>query len=117
MELNQLRQKVISFRDERDWGKFNTVKNLAIAIGVEAAELNELFLWKSDDEVHELLQSESHRSQVADELADVFIYLLAMAEATNLDLADCVVSKLEKNASKYPIDEFRGSSRKYNVAP
>ena len=103
MDIQQLRAEVISFRDQRNWGALNTAKDLAIALSIEAAELNELFLWKTDAQVGEMLGDRLVRERLADEMADVFIYLLALSDRTEIDLAESVSLKLQKNALKYPV--------------
>ena len=107
--LDQLRAAVAAFRDERDWSQFHSPKNLAIAIAVEAAELLELYLWRQ--ETDELDEGELTRTR--QEMADVLIFLLSMADALDVDLAAEVNRKLAENARKYPSDIVRGSARKY----
>ena len=104
-ELIDLR---VQFRDERDWGQFHDSKNLALALSIEAAELNELFLWKKDSDSKNI-----DRERLKEELADVFAYALMLAERNNLSVSDIVKKKIQKNAEKYPVEECRGSSAKY----
>jgi NTP pyrophosphatase (non-canonical NTP hydrolase) len=111
--LAVLRKMVIAFRDERDWKQYHTPKDLALAITVEAGELAEAFLWKAAAEVSDALGSEDYRTRIADEMADVLIYLLCMAEATDIDLSEAVTAKVRKNEVKYPVHLARGSARKY----
>ncbi len=107
-EFNELKDALIRFRDERDWEQFHDSKNLALALSIEAAELNELFLWKKDDE------SESvDREKLKDELADVFAYAIMLAGKHDLDVGDIVRAKMEKNRLKYPVEKAKGSSAKY----
>ncbi len=107
-EFNELKDVLIRFRDERDWEQFHDSKNLALALSIEAAELNELFLWKKDDE------SESvDRENLKDELADVFAYAIMLAGKHDLDVGDIVRAKMEKNRLKYPVEKAKGSSAKY----
>ena len=107
-EFNELKDTLIRFRDERDWEQFHDSKNLALALSIEAAELNELFLWKKDDE------SESvDREKLKDELADVFAYAIMLAGKHDLDVGDIVRAKMEKNRLKYPVEKAKGSSAKY----
>lgn len=112
--LRELQDLVIRFRDERDWKQFHTPKDLALGLQVEAAELAELFLWKSREESEADLADADFRGRLADELADVQTYLLYLAHAAGLDLNQAVREKLEKNAQKYPVEKARGSARKYD---
>jgi len=103
--------RIRKFRDERDWLQFHNPKNLAISISIEAAELLELFQWKTGEE------SSRHAAQnvekVSDEMADVAIYLLELADVLGIDLAKAIDAKLEKNAAKYPVEKSKGRSTKY----
>ena len=112
--LQELQDLVIRFRDERDWEQFHSPKDLALGLQVEAAELAELFLWKTRDESGADLNDANFRGRMADELADVQTYLLYLAHAAGLDLNQAVRNKLEKNAAKYPVEKARGSARKYD---
>ena len=105
-EINELIERIRKFRDERDWGQFHNSKDLSIGLSVEAAELNELFLWKDSKEVD--------KKRLSEELADVLIYALMLAEKNNLDVREIILSKLELNDKKYPVDKSRGKSNKYN---
>jgi NTP pyrophosphatase (non-canonical NTP hydrolase) len=99
-------QQVIRFRDERDWEQFHNSKDLALAISIEASELNELFLWKTAEEVDvELLK---------DELADILAFAFLLANKYQLDIAEIISAKLKKNAKKYPINKSKGSPKKYD---
>ena len=98
--------KLIQFRDERDWKQFHNPKDLAIALNIEAGELLELFLWKSAEE--------ANIDRVKDELADVFAYALLIAHEYKLDVSEIIESKILKNAEKYPIETSKGSNKKYN---
>ena len=107
-EIRELIDLLESFRDERDWAQFHDSKNLALALSIEAAELNELFLWKKDAE------SESvDKQRLREELADVFAYALMLAGRHGLDVSQIVKEKIALNAKKYPVESSRGSSAKY----
>jgi len=110
--LADLRLKLRRFATERDWDQFHSPKNLAMALSVEAAELLEHFQWLSDAESSAL--SPETRSKVAEELADVLLYLIRLADKLNVDLAIAASEKLKINAAKYPADKARGSSKKYS---
>ena len=103
--------RIRKFRDERDWKKFHDPKNLAVSISIEAAELLELFQWMSGEEATRY--AADNRERVSEELADVAIYLIELADITGIDLAQAIEAKLEKNAKKYPVDKSRGVWTKY----
>jgi dCTP diphosphatase len=111
--LSSLKRRVIDFRDERAWKVFHTPKNLAMALAIESGELQELFLWKEDREILDLLPHHSFGSRVQEELADILIFLLYLAEATGIDLAEAVKAKLVKNQAKYPVSKSFGNNKKY----
>jgi NTP pyrophosphatase (non-canonical NTP hydrolase) len=102
-------EELIQFRNERDWRQFHDSKNLALAISIEAAELNELFLWKKDNEVENVSQD-----KLRDELADVLSFAFLLAEKHNLDIFDIVSEKIKKNALNYPVEKAKGNAKKYN---
>lgn len=108
-EIEKLLQQILAFRDERDWAQFHDSKNLALALSVEAAELNELFLWKNTPEDLDSID----KTKLADELADVLVYALLLADKEGFDVADIVTNKLKKNGDKYPVGKSKGSSKKY----
>jgi dCTP diphosphatase len=111
--IDQLQKKVIDFRDKRNWRQFHTPKNLASALSIEAAELQELFLWKTDAEIKTFL-SEKGQSKVQEELADICIFLLYLAEACGVDLSEAVRKKVDINELKYPVHKAKNSAKKYN---
>lgn len=100
---------LIRFRDERDWKQFHDSKNLALAISIEASELNELFLWKKDNEVENV-----NENRLKEELADVLSFAFLLAEKHNLDIFDIITEKINKNALKYPVNKAKGTAKKYN---
>jgi NTP pyrophosphatase (non-canonical NTP hydrolase) len=108
-DIKELVDLLVRFRDERDWGQFHDSKNLALALSIEAAELNELFLWKKDSDAEQV-----DRVRLKEELADVFAYALMLAEKNGLSVSEIVKEKIVKNAEKYPVEESRGSSAKYD---
>lgn len=101
-------QKILDFRDERDWKQFHNPKDLAISVSLEAAELLECFQWSGAD-----TEAARKKKAMAEELADVLIYAVLFADRAGLDIDEIVRKKLEKNARKYPASLARGSSRKY----
>ena len=102
------------FRDERDWQKFHTVKDLAAAISIEASELQELTLWKSVDEINISLEDEEFRTKIEEECADVLNYLILISHEVGFDLLDVAVEKIKKNGEKYPVNKSKGVATKYN---
>ena len=106
--IDDLRQLVAAFVHERDWEQFHTPKNLAMALAIEAAELMEHFQWLTPEESSGLASEPEKLAEVADELADVACYTLALCNALGIDLAEAVRSKMIKNAQKYPAEKFRG---------
>jgi len=101
--------QLISFRNDRDWEQFHDSKNLALALFLEAAELNELFLWKKDAESEQV-----NPDKLKEELADVLAYAFLLAEKHNLDIFEIVQEKIKRNAEKYPVEKAKGSAKKYN---
>ena len=113
-DLDAIRTMLIRFRDERNWKQFHNLKNLIISLNLEAAELLELTQWKSDEELLRLSASdENFREQLADECADVLLYLLLVAGEGGIDLLQAAEAKIRKNAGKYPVEESYGSAAKY----
>ncbi|KKB50830.1 MULTISPECIES: nucleotide pyrophosphohydrolase [Parabacteroides] len=97
---------IVKFRDERDWEQFHNAKDLALALSIEAAELNQLFLWKSPEE--------ANVEKIKEELADILNYALLIANKYGFDVSQIILDKIKKNAEKYPVDKAKGSSKKYN---
>ena len=112
--LSDLTALATTFRDARDWGQFHQPKDLTLALGIEAGELGELFLWKTRDEVAAALDEPAFRARVADEIADVQLFLIYLAESTGIDIAEAVEHKLALNEARYPAERSRGSARKHD---
>jgi NTP pyrophosphatase (non-canonical NTP hydrolase) len=108
-DFQELLDLLVRFRDERDWAQFHDSKNLALALSIEAAELNELFLWKKDDQAEQVDQD-----KLREELADVFAYAIMLAGRHGLDVSEIVKDKIAKNAKKYPVEKSKGNSAKYD---
>ncbi len=102
-------EELIKFRNDRDWEQFHDSKNLALAISIEASELNELFLWKKDADVEKI-----NRERLKEELADILSFSFLLAEKHDLDVFDIVLEKVKQNGLKYPIDKAKGKSDKYD---
>jgi NTP pyrophosphatase (non-canonical NTP hydrolase) len=113
-EIADLVARLIEFRDARHWRQFHTVKNLASALSVEAAELLELTQWKTPEELDMLILTDRNlNASFAEEIADVFIYLLLICERLKIDPVVAAEQKLQKNETRYPIEKSRGTARKY----
>jgi dCTP diphosphatase len=112
--MDELVKAVLAFRDQRDWGQIHNPKDLAISIMLEAAELLEHFQWKTPAEAETFLADAAHRRQVGEEMADVLILLVSMADAVGLDLVATAWAKLEENARKYPVERAKGTAKKYD---
>lgn len=112
--LSHIQKQAIAFRDARDWAQFHRPKDLAIGLSVEAAELAELFLWKSDTELAQFEREGRQRDRLGEEMADVLIFLLYLAEHAGIDLAEATAAKMTVNAEKYPVEQARGSAAKYD---
>ena len=105
-DLEELRQSIVKFTQDRDWDQFHNGKDLALALSIEAAELNEAFLWKDASKVNV--------EKVKEELADIFNYAILIADKYDLDIKQIVMDKLKRNAEKYPVEKAYGSAKKYN---
>jgi len=110
-ELKELQQKIIEFRDARDWEQFHNPKDVAISLVLEASELLEHFQWKDKTEVKRHVSE--HRDGVGDELADVLYWVLLLAHDLKIDLPTALNKKMDKNAAKYPIKKAKGNHKKY----
>lgn len=111
-DIQKLIHKLVEFRDARDWKQFHNPKDLAAALSIEAAELQELFLWKSAVDLD--LNLPEKKERIEEEIADIASFLLLLCNEVGVDLAKAIDRKIEKNASKYPAEKVRGSSKKYN---
>ncbi|MEX2531603.1 MAG: nucleotide pyrophosphohydrolase [Gemmatimonadota bacterium] len=109
--LPSLTRLVRDFSQAREWGRFHTPKNLAMALAGEAAELMEPFQWLTPEEADALGSDPAALERVSQEMADVAIYLLRMADVMGVDLGDAVVRKVELNDRRFPVDEVRGKAR------
>lgn len=101
--MKKLIDRIIKFRDDRDWGQFHSPENLAKSIMIEGAELLENFQWNS----------EFNKEAVTEELADVMIYCILMADTIGIDINQAMLDKIDKNAAKYPVEKAKGNSKKY----
>ena len=104
--LAEITEKLRAFNRERDWEQFHDAKNLALSISIEASELNECFLWKNADE--------ADKTKVEEELADVFLCAIMLADKYDINIKDICLKKIERNAQKYPVDKAKGKATKYD---
>ncbi len=105
-DISEITEALLKFRNERDWEQFHNSKDLALAISIEAGELNELFLWKDAKDVNV--------EKLKTELADVLAYSLLLAKKHNFDVKQIVLDKIKANGEKYPVDKAKGNAKKYN---
>ena len=105
-DIEELREAIVKFTKERDWDQFHNGKDLALALSIEAAELNEAFLWKDAEDVN--------IDKVKEELADIVNYAILIADKYDLNIKQIVLDKIQRNAEKYPVEKAYGSAKKYN---
>lgn len=114
--IQELKDMLKKFREERAWTKFHNPKDIAMGISIEAAEFLELFAWRKPEDIeHKLVNDPNFRERVEEELADVINYCLAFSLVTNIDVASAVKTKIGKNIKKYPIEQVKGCLEKYNA--
>ena len=111
-QLETLKEEIRQFAEDRDWEKFHTPKNLVLALTGELGELAEIFQWLDENESLQL--SKSLKQDACDELADVLIYLIRLFDVLDIDPAEAVLAKIEKNSQKYPVNLSKGNATKYN---
>lgn len=112
--IEELTHQLITFRDDRDWRQFHSLKDLILSLSLEASELLELTQWKSESAFDEESMTEEMQQRLREECADVFNYLLLIAERTGIDLQQAAAEKIAANAVKYPVEKSRGTSAKYD---
>jgi NTP pyrophosphatase (non-canonical NTP hydrolase) len=111
-DLNNLQAYLRQFAKDRDWDQFHSPKNLSMALSVEVSELLENFQWLTEEQSHTL--DPQQRAAVADEIADVQMYLARLADKLDINIGEAIEQKIVKNEAKYPADKVKGSSKKYN---
>ena len=109
--IRELIDTVAAFSDERDWARFHSPKNLAMGVAIEAGELLEEFQWIDQQQSHDVVNDQEQLARVRDEIADVFCYLLNLAQVLKIDLSDAFYEKMKKNGEKYPAEKYRGRFR------
>lgn len=110
-DIKELTDKVIAFRDARDWKQFHNPKDLALSLILEASEVAELFQWKNKEEIERFVRE--HKDRVAEELWDTMYWVLLLAHDLDINLIDAAHKKMEKNEAKYPVEKAKGSHAKY----
>lgn len=108
MNFEEVTKKVLAFRDERGWAQFHNPKDLAISVSLEAAELLEVFQWSGTD-----LEVKYKAERAREELADIVIYCMYLADVLGVELPEAVSTKIDENAKKYPVEKARNNARKY----
>jgi len=106
LDIEYLITQIKDFRDARDWEQFHNSKDLAVALSIEASELLELFLWKGNED--------ANPDKLKNELADVLMYALLLADKHGLDIIQIVEDKMKLNYEKYPVEKAKGTAKKYN---
>ena len=112
--IKEIKDEIKQFRDERNWDQYHNALDLAVAMSIECSEILELIRFKSRDEVKEWLNNKENKEKFSDEIADVFIFLIALCNSSNIDLEEAYKNKLNKNKEKYPVEKFYGKKDKYN---
>lgn len=114
MDIKTIQQRLRKFAEERNWEQFHSPKNLSMALAAEAAELLEIFQWLNEKQSKDIVNSEKDMAQVKEEIADVFIYLMRLADKLNIDIEKEVLAKIALNEKRYPIDLSKNNATKYN---
>ena len=110
-DINDVKEKLIAFREARDWKQFHKPKDLALSLVLESAEVLEHFQWKSTKEIEEYVKT--HKHDIAEELADVFNWVILLSHDLDIDIIDAANKKIEQNDKKYPAEKAKGSAKKY----
>lgn len=113
LETGKMKKKATCFVKERDWDKFQTPKNISMALSIEASELMELFLWLTEEESTQISENAEKMVKIKEEIADVFYWLLRLSDLLNIDLNESFWEKMKKNELKYPIELCKGKAKKY----
>lgn len=112
--ISELTRQLIAFRDARDWRQFHSLKDLIVSLNLEAGELLELTQWKSESKFEAEAHGEPMLQRLREECADVFLYLLLVAERAGFDIQEAAAEKIKVNGEKYPVEKSRGTAAKYN---
>lgn len=113
INVEKINSEVSRFIQERDWDQFHSIKNLSMALSVEASELVEIFQWMKESDSNEVPNNSKLKAKLEEEVADIFIYLMRIAIKSGVDIEEVVLRKIEKNSAKYPVEKAKGNSKKY----
>ena len=113
MDVQLIQSRLKKFAEERDWEQFHSPKNITMALSVEVAELVEIFQWSNSGGLDEINDPET-KVQIEKESADIFNYLLKLTDMLDIDLEKAALNKIDENNAKYPVEKFKGISKKYN---
>jgi NTP pyrophosphatase (non-canonical NTP hydrolase) len=113
INVEKINAEVSKFIEERDWDQFHSIKNLSMALSVETSELVEIFQWLKEAESNEVSTNPKLKSRVEEEISDIFIYLMRIAIKSEVNIEEAVLSKIQKNSEKYPVEKAKGSAKKY----
>jgi len=111
-DIQKLVERIVAFRDARDWKQFHNPKDMSLSLVLEATEVVEHFQWKNKEEVEKYLKVA--KDDIAEELADVLYWVLLMSHDLEIDINEALIKKLEKNEAKYPIEKSKGNYTKYS---
>lgn len=114
MNIEEIKDRLSRFAEERDWEQFHSPKNLSMAIAAEAGELLEIFQWLTEEQSIEIGNDDKEMALIRQEIADIFIYLIRLADKLDVDIEQAIKEKIELNELKYPKDIAKGSAAKYN---
>ena len=114
IDYEKLEKVITKFSKDRDWDQFHSVKNLSMALSVEASELLEIFQWMPEVDSNSIGHDSQKIAEIKEEVADIFVYLIRLSSKLNINLEEVVLDKMVKNEKKYPVELVRGQSKKYN---
>lgn len=114
MNLENISRRLADFAEKRNWDQFHTPKNLSMALAVETAELLEIFQWMTDEQSRAIASNDEEMALVRQEIADIFIYLIRLADKLNVEIEKAILEKIELNEKKYPVELARNNATKYN---
>jgi len=113
MSIRELQERQRIFAKERDWEQFHTPKNLVMALSGEVGELTEVFQWLTEEQSRSVIDDPKKMKQAEEEVADIFLYLIRLADKLGIDIIEAASDKIKKNEQKYPIEKSYGSAKKY----
>ncbi len=114
MDIKGIQKQLAEFARKRNWDEFHSPKNLSMALAAEAAELLEIFQWLTEEQSKEIIHNEKEMALIGEEIADVFIYLVRLADKLDIDIEKAVIEKIKINDKKYPVRLAKGNATKYN---